>query len=370
MVTATTPSSIVKEQSPDADIFFLLQDCGISRSGALYIIQHSGLKKDQRIILAAALLISCPEVTHQHLSPTHWSLNTVKKKKKNLGSSGGLVNSWAWGGREAGRRRWGAPEEAALLPASQPHGQAGDAGAWCHEGEAKVVLRKAAYDVSSFSFFQRASVQEFMTFTSELIVERSAKGSRASVKEQEHLCHVYVRNDSLAGVVIADGEYPSRVAFSLLEKVLDEFSKQVDRIERPVGSPATIQYTALDGHLSRYQNPLEADPTTKVQAELDETKTILHNTMESLLERGEKLDDPVSKSEVLGTQSKAFYKTARKQNSCCAIMGRSVHGPARPSPSSHQDRSPGEAPESETLTVYFWVNETINSEWLLWILKA
>ncbi|XP_030887192.1 synaptobrevin homolog YKT6 isoform X3 [Leptonychotes weddellii] len=164
------------------------------------------------------------------------------------------------------------------------------------------------------------SVQEFMTFTSQLIVERSAKGSRASVKEQEYLCHVYVRNDSLAGVVIADSEYPSRVAFTLLEKVLDEFSKHVDRIEWPVGSPASINYTALAGHLSRYQNPREADPMTKVQAELDETKIILHNTMESLLERGERLDDLVSKSEVLGTQSKAFYKTARKQNSCCTIM--------------------------------------------------
>ncbi|VCW78902.1 unnamed protein product [Gulo gulo] len=153
------------------------------------------------------------------------------------------------------------------------------------------------------------SVQEFMTFTSQLIVERSAKGSRASVKEQEYLCHVYVRNDSLAGVVIADSEYPSRVAFTLLEKVLDEFSKHVDRIEWPVGSPASIQYTALDDYLSRYQNPREADPMTKVQAELDETKIILHNTMESLLERGERLDDLVSKSEVLGTQSKAFYKT-------------------------------------------------------------
>lgn len=31
--------------------------------------------------------------------------------------------------------------------------------------------------------------------------------------------------------------------------------------------------------------------------------------MESLLERGEKLDDLVSKSEHLGNQSKAFYKT-------------------------------------------------------------
>ncbi|XP_064493871.1 synaptobrevin homolog YKT6 isoform X2 [Pseudopipra pipra] len=154
-----------------------------------------------------------------------------------------------------------------------------------YKGDPKVHLLKAAYDVSTFNFFQRSSVQEFMTFTSQLIAERSALGSRASVKEQEYLCHVYVRNDGLAGVVIADNEYPQRVCFTLLDK-----------------------------------NPRDADPMTRVQAELDETKIILHNTMESLLERGEKLDDLVSKSEVLGAQSKAFYKTARKQNSCCEIM--------------------------------------------------
>ncbi|XP_014746893.1 PREDICTED: synaptobrevin homolog YKT6 isoform X1 [Sturnus vulgaris] len=164
------------------------------------------------------------------------------------------------------------------------------------------------------------SVQEFMTFTSQLIAERSALGSRASVKEQEYLCHVYVRSDGLAGVVIADNEYPQRVCFTLLDKVLDEFSRQVSKMDWPSGSPATISYSALDGYLSKYQNPRDADPMTRVQAELDETKIILHNTMESLLERGEKLDDLVSKSEVLGAQSKAFYKTARKQNSCCEIM--------------------------------------------------
>ncbi|TKC53684.1 hypothetical protein EI555_018425 [Monodon monoceros] len=110
-----------------------------------------------------------------------------------------------------------------------------------YKGYAKVVLLKATYNVSSFSFFQRSSVQEFMTFTSQLTVERSSKGSRASIKE--HLCHVYVRNDSLAGVVIADSEYSSQVVFTLLEKVLDEFSKQVNRIHWPVGSlvPSSTQ---------------------------------------------------------------------------------------------------------------------------------
>lgn len=35
----------------------------------------------------------------------------------------------------------------------------------------------------------------------------------------EYLCHVYVRSDGLAGVVIADNEYPQRVCFTLLDKV-------------------------------------------------------------------------------------------------------------------------------------------------------
>lgn len=44
-----------------------------------------------------------------------------------------------------------------------------------------------------------------------------------------------------------------------------------------------------------------------------------HNTLEAVLQRGEKLDDLVSKSEGLSVQSKAFYKTARKTNSCCSL---------------------------------------------------
>ena len=35
----------------------------------------------------------------------------------------------------------------------------------------------------------------------------------------EYRCHVYVRSDLLACVVIADGDYPPRVAFTLMNKV-------------------------------------------------------------------------------------------------------------------------------------------------------
>uniref|UniRef100_S4R9P7 YKT6 v-SNARE homolog (S. cerevisiae) n=1 Tax=Petromyzon marinus TaxID=7757 RepID=S4R9P7_PETMA len=189
-----------------------------------------------------------------------------------------------------------------------------------YKGENKANLLKAAYDVSSFGFFQRSSVQEFLAFTSQIIVERTNRCSRASVKEQDYFCHVHVREDGLAGVVVADHEYPSRVCFSLLGKVLEEFSMQVKSTDWPGGSPASTIFEGLDAYLAKYQNPKEADAMTKVQAELDETKVILHHTMESLLQRGEKLDDLVSKSDHLSLQSKTFYKTARKQNSCCSVI--------------------------------------------------
>ena len=47
---------------------------------------------------------------------------------------------------------------------------------------------------------------------------------------------------------------------------------------------------------------------------------IKHGTIESVLQRGEKLDDLVAKSEDLGLQSKTFYKTAKKTNACCSYM--------------------------------------------------
>lgn len=65
------------------------------------------------------------------------------------------------------------------------------------------------------------------------------------------------------------------------------------------------------------QDPATVDPMTKMQNELDETKIILHSTIAAVLERGEKLDDLVSKSDNLSLQSKTFYKTAKKTNSCC-----------------------------------------------------
>ena len=81
-----------------------------------------------------------------------------------------------------------------------------------------------------------------------------------------------------------------------------------------------IDFPELKALMTKFQNPSEADSIMKVQKELDETKIILHKTIESVLERGEKLDNLVAQSESLSSQSKSFYKVAKKTNSCCSIQ--------------------------------------------------
>lgn len=186
-----------------------------------------------------------------------------------------------------------------------------------YKGVTNATILKASYDLQSFSFFQRGSVQEFMTFVSRTMVERTSPAARQSVKEGEYMLQVYVRADNLAGVLISDHEYPNRVAHTLITKILDDFSVKVPASSWPTGNEINIDFPVLPEYLARYQNPKEADALTKIQNELDETKIILHGTITAVLERGEKLDDLVAKSDSLSLHSKAFFKTARKTNSCC-----------------------------------------------------
>ncbi|CAO3673311.1 unnamed protein product [Umbelopsis vinacea] len=176
----------------------------------------------------------------------------------------------------------------------------------------------AQYELADFGFFQRGSVQEFMGFLSTTVAERTTAGQRQSVEKDNYVGHVYARAEGIAGVLISDKEYPARVAFSLLNKILDEFVMRFSPDKWH--NPQTIQYPELKDYLNKYQDPKQADSIMKVQKDLDDTKIILHKTIEGVLQRGEKLDSLIERSEELSSQSKVFYKTAKKTNSCCVVM--------------------------------------------------
>ncbi|TFK37041.1 snare protein YKT6 [Crucibulum laeve] len=183
-----------------------------------------------------------------------------------------------------------------------------------------VVILSSANDLSSFSFYQKGTVSEMLTFLSKTVVERTQQGQRQSIQEKVYTAHVYNRGgaEQLAGVIVTDQEYPVRPAFALLTKLLDDFTTKVPQTS--FGNPSAISFPEIATYIQKYQDPRQADAIMRLQQELDETKIILHKTIESVLQRGEKLDKLIEDSDTLSKQSQMFLKTAKKQNSCCVIM--------------------------------------------------
>ncbi|KAH6577093.1 hypothetical protein BASA60_000659 [Batrachochytrium salamandrivorans] len=155
----------------------------------------------------------------------------------------------------------------------------------CQSGSPPKLL-VLEQDLSSFSFYQRGSVKEAINFFVQTIAERTTPGARQTVQQDNYTGHVFPQ--------------------SKRTELSPEKTSQL--------------YPELRDHLVKAQDPHSADPFMKVQRELDETKIVMHKTLDSLLQRGEKLDDLVARSEQLSDQSRMFYKTAKSTNACCTYL--------------------------------------------------
>ncbi|KAJ6152295.1 Synaptobrevin [Penicillium chrysogenum] len=165
-------------------------------------------------------------------------------------------------------------------------------------------------DLSSFSRFTRQNYDEFLMLFTRTVAEKTKPGQRQDIEEKAYTFHAYGRTEGVA------------VAHQLLGKIVDEF---LAKHPRTAFSDPSLRENAcplpqLKEYIVKYQDPSQADSIMKIQQELDETKIVLHKTIESVLERGEKIDSLVQKSDGLSAQSKMFYTQAKKQNSCCVVM--------------------------------------------------
>lgn len=179
-------------------------------------------------------------------------------------------------------------------------------------------------DLKPFGFFQRPTCQQLLNAFSKIVVKRIAPGQRITVEVDglaEYQVHTYVRADGLAGTLTADKEYPARVAFAKLSELMDQFSADpmMRGWESETRADAFAGWPPLAAAIVECQDPTKFDKIIKIQKDLDSTQQVLHQTIDNILERGEKLDDLVSRSDELSATSKQFYKQARKTNSCCVV---------------------------------------------------
>lgn len=156
------------------------------------------------------------------------------------------------------------------------------------------AIIKDVYDLSEFEWFKRNHIKEIIQLLMTTVATRNNDDSNIQVQHEGY--KIYMYNNIIA---VTDDEYPTRVVLKLLNNV-------------------TLKN--LNEMIQQYQDPYKIDKLIALEKDLDENKVILVKTISSLLERGEKIDDLVTKSEILSKQSKLFYKYTKKSNSCCVIL--------------------------------------------------
>lgn len=125
----------------------------------------------------------------------------------------------------------------------------------------------------------------------------------------------YLADDGYVYLVVADEAYGRQIPFACLERVKDEFKSQYgDRardaiahaLDRSFGPriKAQMEYCA--------NNPDELSKVSRVQAQVSEVKNIMMDNIEKVLDRGEKIELLVDKTENLRFQADNFHRTGRQ----------------------------------------------------------
>ncbi|RNF14186.1 vesicle-associated membrane protein [Trypanosoma conorhini] len=189
--------------------------------------------------------------------------------------------------------------------------------------EKEPVICSQAVDVSSFGFFQRNAAREFIVFLTRTVARRVSKGAKTQITENGNVVFAYATLDGIVAIAISDIEYNARVAFTLLAELAQQFQTtfrgKYDVVDGKDDN--FLNWPYLEETLLKYQKPEEQDKILKIKRDIEDTKVVMYNAIDQIIERGQKIDELVSKSEDLGMASKTFYKQAKQTNSgCCSVM--------------------------------------------------
>ena len=131
----------------------------------------------------------------------------------------------------------------------------------------------------------------------------SSSERRASYASDKTVFHV-LQSASIVYLAITDESYRQGLAFQFLAKMKEHFTAFR-------GPNATAQLQgALRREVETFNGP-NADKLTKLQSEIDGVKGVMLENIDQLLERGEKIDNLVSQTEVLADQSEHFLSNSR-----------------------------------------------------------
>ena len=183
-----------------------------------------------------------------------------------------------------------------------------------------TVILTNVFKLDEFYYFEKKGIKELCTFIARNSFSRANKGKIINVQHKGYYFTIVTNYEGLSiCAVFNDDKYPLRVLHRILKDLLVLYIKEHGDKWKNINNDLQLPLKDLVFKLNEYSDPNKVDKIYKINKDLDDTKIIMHQNIDKVLERGEKIEDLVERSKDLSKTSKQFYKTTRKMNRCCII---------------------------------------------------
>jgi len=174
---------------------------------------------------------------------------------------------------------------------------------YCVVARKTTVLAKYASCVGNFSEI------------SDLVLAKiPVQDGKMTYSHGNYLYH-YITQNNITTLAITDDDFERSQAFQFLESVKEKFSRQFgERAQNAIPYSMNTEFSlVICSEIKRHNTPEQRDPDriSSLQEEVDQVKDIMVANIDSIVERGEKLDLLVDKTETLSSNAVTFKITSR-----------------------------------------------------------
>jgi len=149
----------------------------------------------------------------------------------------------------------------------------------------------------------------FTTIATRLLSKIPQNDHKMSYVADRHVFH-YIVDDGITYLCMADEEFGRTLPFSFLDDIKSRFrATYAERGKTALAYSMNADFSrVLQNQMDYYSNNPNADKITKVRSEIDKVKTVMVQNIEKVLERGERIELLVDKTENLNQTAVQFKK--------------------------------------------------------------
>ncbi|XWV24651.1 hypothetical protein QJ856_gp1133 [Tupanvirus deep ocean] len=161
---------------------------------------------------------------------------------------------------------------------------------------------KYIFNLASFNFFLWYRIEEFIIASAKEVIERTNDDSIIDIELNYKRVFYMVGTKTEHGCCFIFTTEPKPHDHLILLTKFIQHNGMKETIEE------NFEYISTELKCKQ------------IQKELDDIKYIMVDNIDSLLKRGEKMDDLVLRTQYLSNESKKFYDRTKKLNRCCVII--------------------------------------------------